>query len=214
MYEYGPLKIFWLGHAAFRISDTLTVYIDPYEIGGGPAADLVLITHDHFDHCSREDVKKISGPQTTIVAPPSCAKKLEGLGVEVVPIRRGDRLEVKGAMVEAIPAYNVHPARKNFHPQGRDYVGYILELSGVKVYHAGDTDLIPEMEDLEVDIALLPVSGTYEMDAEEAAKAVESIRPKVAIPMHYGSIVGSERDAEIFRERVRTCEVVVLRPED
>jgi len=214
LYEYGPLKIVWLGNAAFRISDTLTVYIDPYEIGGGPTADLVLITHDHYDHCSREDVKKISGSQTTIVAPPSCIKKLGSLGGERIPIKPGERLEVKGAIIEAIPAYNVHPARKNFHPREKDYVGYILELSGVRVYHAGDTDLIPEMEELEVDVALLPVSGTYVMDAEEAAKAAEIIRPKVAIPMHYGSVAGSKRDAEKFKDMVKACEVVILRPEN
>ncbi|HDM92416.1 MAG TPA: MBL fold metallo-hydrolase [Candidatus Korarchaeota archaeon] len=192
----------------------MTVYIDPYVIGGGPTADLVLITHDHYDHCSREDVKKISGSQTTIVAPPSCIKKLGSLGGERIPIKPGERLEVKGAIIEAIPAYNVHPARKNFHPREKDYVGYILELSGVRVYHAGDTDLIPEMEELEVDVALLPVSGTYVMDAEEAAKAAEIIRPKVAIPMHYGSVAGSKRDAEKFKDMVKACEVVILRPEN
>ncbi len=214
MYEIGPVKVSWLGHAAFRVSDSAVVYVDPYEIAGGRRADVVLITHDHFDHCSPEDVAKIASPETVIVAPAPCLKKLGGLPGRRAEVSPGTEVDVGGVKIRAIPAYNVRPERRKFHPREKGYVGYVFELDGVKVYHAGDTDLIPEMEGLEVDVALLPVSGTYVMDPEEAARAAEAIGPRVAIPMHYGSIVGSERDAQRFSELVSCCEVVVLRPED
>ncbi len=214
VYEIGPVKISWLGHAAFRVSDSAVIYVDPYEIAGGKRADLILITHDHFDHCSPEDAAKVADPGTRILGPLSCLKKLRSLPGEKIEVSPGREVEVIGVKVRAVPAYNVRPERKKFHPKDKGYVGYIFELDGVKIYHAGDTDFIPEMEGMEVDVALLPVSGTYVMDAEEAARAAAAIRPKVVIPMHYGSIVGSERDARRFSELVDSCEVIVLEPED
>ncbi len=187
-------KIVWLGHDGFRIDAEKTLYIDPYQIESGPKADLILVTHDHFDHCSPEDVQKVQKDDTVIVTEKDSAKKLKGR-VEVV--RPGDTATVQGIRVEAVPAYNND---KQFHPKANGWLGFIVEMEGLRIYHAGDTDFIPEMQDLKVDIALLPVSGTYVMTADEAVEAALAIQPALAIPMHYGAIVGGPSDAERFKE--------------
>ncbi|MBW1815624.1 MAG: MBL fold metallo-hydrolase [Deltaproteobacteria bacterium] len=190
-------KFKWLGHDGFLVETEKTIYFDPYEISGGPTADLVLISHDHFDHCSPEDVARVQGPDTVIVTESASAAKLSG---DVRVVKPGDSLDFGGITVEAVPSYNTD---KDFHPKANDWLGLIVEAEGVRVYHAGDSDFIPEMNemnDLKVDIALLPVSGTYVMTAEQAVEAALAIRPKLAIPMHYGAIVGSEQDAVRFKE--------------
>jgi len=170
---------------------------------GAPQADLILVTHDHYDHCSPEDVARISKADTVIVTIAAAAKKLKG---DVRVVEPGDSLTVKGIPIEVVPAYNVN---KKFHPRDAGHVGFIITVDGQRIYHTGDTDFIPEMKDLKVDVALLPVSGTYVMTADEAANAAKAINPKVAIPMHYGEIVGSREDAERFRE-LYEGEVVIL----
>jgi L-ascorbate metabolism protein UlaG (beta-lactamase superfamily) len=201
-------RIHWLGHDSFRLDGPPTVYIDPWQLSAAaPPADLILVTHEHYDHCSPEDVARISTPGTVVIAPPSAAKKLGG---ETQVLRRGERTTVAGVQVEAVPAYNVS---KRFHPKGADGVGYIVTIGGKRIYHTGDTDPVPEMEGLEVDILLLPVSGTYVADAEEAAEIVRLVNPTTAIPMHFGTIVGSLDDAERFRKLV-TCQVEILTPEE
>ncbi|MBW2283018.1 MAG: MBL fold metallo-hydrolase [Deltaproteobacteria bacterium] len=187
-------KFKWLGHDGFLVETEKTIYFDPYEIFGGPTADLVLISHDHFDHCSPEDVARVQGPDTVIVTESASAAKLSG---DVRVVKPGDSLDFGGITLEAVPSYNTD---KDFHPRANDWLGFIVEAEGVRVYHAGDSDFIPEMNDLKVDIALLPVSGTYVMTAEQAVEAALAIRPKLAIPMHYGAIVGSEQDAVRFKE--------------
>jgi len=187
-------KIQWLGHDSFRIDGAKTVYLDPFQIAGGPAADLILVSHDHFDHCSPEDIEKIRGPKTTIVTEKDSAKKLKG---DVRVMKPGDSLELGDVKIEALPAYNTD---KDFHPRKKGWLGFVVEMERVRIYHAGDTDLIPEMNDLKVDIALLPVSGTYVMTAEQAVKAALAIQPRLAIPMHYGAIVGDEQDAIRFKK--------------
>ena len=187
-------KIFWLGHDAFRIDAKKTIYIDPYELTSGPKADVILITHEHFDHCSPDDVEKIRSSETVIVTEKDSAKKLSG---DVRVIRPGDEVSVSNIHIKGVPAYNTD---KDFHPQKNGWLGFIIEVKDVKIYHAGDTDFIPEMKDFEVDIALLPVSGTYVMTADQAIKAALAIGPQTAIPMHYGAIVGGEDDAVTFKK--------------
>jgi len=216
-YEYQGVRITWLGHDGFRITtEDKTIYIDPYEIKGGPQADLILISHDHFDHLSLDDIKKISTEKTVIIAAENCRGKVKGVkSREIKYVKPGDRVEVDGITVEAVHAYNVNKFRSPgvvFHPREYNGVGFVVGVKGVRIYHAGDTDSIPEMQGLRPDVALIPVSGTYVMTAEEAAEATQRIEPKVAIPMHYGAIVGTEADAERFRSLAK-CEVVILQKE-
>jgi len=183
-----------LGHACFRIrGNDLTIYIDPFGLKEPDKADLVLITHSHHDHCSLKDIEKIKTEDTSIVVPENCP-----LGGNVLHMKPGDQISVKGIGIEGVPAYNID---KPFHPREKQNLGYIMTLEGKRIYHAGDTDFIPEMKAIHCDIALLPVSGTYVMNASEAGEAADTIRPSlVAIPMHYGSgIIGTPEDAEAFK---------------
>jgi len=193
-------NIHWLGHASFRIElDGLVVYIDPWQLGDCPKADIILITHEHQDHCSPDDVAKIQKADTVIVTIGAAAQKLKGQIEIVVP---GDSLDVKGVSIETVPAYNLTKFRSPgnpFHPKEAGHVGFIITLGGQRIYHTGDADVIPEMETIKTDIALLPVSGTYVMTAEEAVQAAEIIQPKVAIPMHIGRGIGSMDAAEEFK---------------
>jgi len=194
-------NITWLGHASFRIKGEKVVYIDPWKLKkGAEPADIILITHDHYDHLEPEDIQKIQKEGTIIVVTSDGAKKLEGT---IKTIKSGDTLTVEGIKIEAVPAYNIG---KKFHPKSSGWVGYIVTLGGQRIYHPGDTDLIPEMNNVKADVALLPVGGTYTMTAEEAALAANKIKPKVAVPMHYGTIVGSIADANKFKEK---CQVPV-----
>jgi L-ascorbate metabolism protein UlaG (beta-lactamase superfamily) len=175
-----------------------------------------LITHDHLDHCSPDDVKKVVSNKTIIVTTPACKAELSKANIrEIRTVKPGDKLRIDLVSIEAVPAYNLNKFRepgKVFHPKEDQKLGYIIEIDGVRVYHAGDTDAIPEMRGLRTDVALLPVSGTYVMTAEEAAEAASLVNPSLAIPMHYGAIVGSEKDAVRFKELAQ-CDVEILRPE-
>ncbi len=191
--------IHWLGHDSFRIEGSgMVIYIDPWQIPDGPAADLILITHDHFDHCSPEDVARIRTPKTVILTVAAAAAKLPQ---PVRVVHAGEKREVGDILIETVPAYNIDKFRAPgvvFHPKEAGNVGFILTVDERRIYHAGDTDLIPEMAGIVCDIAMLPISGTYVMTATEAAEAAGLIRPKLAIPMHYGSLVGSSDDARHF----------------
>jgi L-ascorbate metabolism protein UlaG (beta-lactamase superfamily) len=187
-------KMHWLGHDAIRIDAGLTIYFDPFQIESGPVADIIFISHDHYDHLSPEDLAKIQGPDTTIVTVESCRDKVQGTIKVVAP---GDSLVVKDIPVQVVASYNIN---KKFHPKENRWVGFIVEIDGVRIYHAGDTDMIEEMHDINTDIALLPVSGTYVMTAEEAVEAALVIKPALAIPMHYGVIVGDASDADRFKK--------------
>jgi L-ascorbate metabolism protein UlaG (beta-lactamase superfamily) len=199
-------KLAWLGHDGFRIDAAKTIYFDPYQISGGPKADLILISHDHFDHCSPDDVAKIQQQKTVIVTEKVAAKKFKG---DVRIVKPGDSVRVHDVKVEAVASYNVD---KEFHPKKNGWLGFIVEVEGVRVYHAGDTDFIPEMKEFKVDIALLPVSGTYVMTADQAIKAALAIKPKLAIPMHYGAIVGDQTDAEKFKKALEGKVDVLILP--
>jgi len=199
-------NITWLGHDGFLIKgDGKAIVIDPFQVKKCEPADVILVTHEHYDHCSPEDIQKVQEASTVIVTEADSAKKLSG---DVRVVQPGDKLTVSGIQIEAVPAYNTN---KNFHPKQNGWLGFVLTVDGVRIYHAGDTDLIPEMDSIKADIALLPVSGTYVMTAEEAVEAAKIIKPKLVIPMHYDSIVGSADDARRFCDALAgTCEVVVL----
>jgi L-ascorbate metabolism protein UlaG (beta-lactamase superfamily) len=199
----GNVDIRWLGHDSFKIVDVLekrVIYIDPFQLGNAEAADIILITHSHYDHCSIADLKKISTPKTVLLSPADCLSSFQGK-VEFrdsVIMAPGKRITMGNIHVEAIPAYNTN---KRFHPKDNEWVGYVIDINSKRIYHSGDTDFIPEMANLhKIDVALMPVSGTYVMNAEEAANALKTFKPKLAIPMHYGSIVGSKTDAETFKK--------------
>ena len=216
--DFNGVGFHWLGHDGYRIiASGKIIYIDPYHLSKAQQkkndADIVLISHNHYDHLSMNDLKHVVGKKTTIVAARECEEQLKTTGVaEVIAVSPGDKLDVQDIQVEVVAAYNTN---KMFHPKRDGKVGFVLTSNGMRIYHAGDTDDIPEMSTIQPDIALVPVSGTYVMTAEEAARAVnEKIKPKkLAIPMHYGSIVGSEKDAEIFKQLVGTCAVQILNRE-
>ncbi len=200
--------IHWLGHDTFKIVGEKVVYTDPFKLKKSDKADVILITHEHYDHCSPDDVRKIQTPQTVVVAPADCCAKLSG---NLRAVKAGDRIDADGIEVEVVPSYN---ANKKFHTKDRGWVGYIFKVRGQRIYLAGDTDLIPEMSAIRADVALLPVSGTYVMTAEEAVRAALEIRPGIAVPMHYGSIVGTKDDARRFAEGLKgKVEVVLLEEE-
>jgi len=184
----------WLGHDTFLLrAGGKIIYFDPFQLGPGlPPADIICISHAHRDHCSPADVLTIQQPSTLIVTETQAAAKLTG---NIMTLAPGERREVEGLTIETVPAYNTN---KQFHPQSNCWLGFILTVDGVRLYHAGDTDYIPEMKNIRADIALLPVSGTYVMTAEEAAQAAITIGPKIAVPMHYAAVVGTSDDAERF----------------
>ncbi len=199
-------KVKWLGHASFRIEgEKATVYIDPWKLKGSAPADVICITHSHFDHLSEEDVEKIRKPSTVIIGPADCGGEF---GEAFTEIAVGGSQSVGDVTVEAVPAYNTD---KDFHPKSSNWVGYIVTVDGVRIYHTGDTDVIPEMDDVSTDVALVPVGGTYTMTVGQAADAVEKINPKVAVPMHCGDIVGTLNDRETFKAACKTS-VVILDP--
>jgi len=201
-------KITWLGHASFRIDgSTSTVYIDPWKLQSAVPADVICITHSHYDHLSEADVARIRKPTTVIIGPADCKA---GFGDAFKTIAPGGNLAVGDITVEAVPAYNTD---KEFHPKAKKWVGYVVTVDGVRIYHTGDTDMIPEMASVKADVALIPVGGTYTMTVHQAAEAVKKISPKVAVPMHCGDIVGTLDDREAFR-KASNVPVVVLHPTD
>ena len=203
------VTITWIHHASFRITGAgRVIYIDPWKIPSAPGdADIVLVSHDHFDHCSAEDIEKVSGDNTVLAAPRDVVAKL-GFGQVITP---GDELRIDDTSIQAVYAYNIS---KDFHPRASGWIGAVITIDGKRIYYAGDTDLTPEMSHLtSIDLALLPVGGTYTLDAAEAARACDAIAPAAALPYHWGDIVGSADDARIFADSA-PCKVHVLQPGD
>lgn len=207
--KIGNIDLKWLGHAGFLIKNSKTIYIDPYKIPeDSEKADVIFITHSHYDHCSVEDLYKIVKEGTRIIMPADCQSKIARFEVPIKMhiIEQGQELGLFNGdvKVSAFPAYNID---KHFHPKEEEWFGYLIKMNGTLIYHAGDTDVIPEMQKLtgykqqdKEFVALLPVGGRFTMSAEEAAEAAKIIKPNLAIPMHYGSIIGSEDDAKEFKE--------------
>jgi L-ascorbate metabolism protein UlaG (beta-lactamase superfamily) len=197
-------SIEWMGHSGFHVTvGRAHVYIDPYRVpDGAPPADLILITHGHYDHFSPQDVEKLTKRDTWLVGPAAVAERVSG---QVHRIEPGEALEdelVRGIHISAVAAYNTSKRDADgrpFHPRDAGWVGYDVNVRGERLYHSGDTDVIPEMDSVTgVDVALLPVSGVYVMTAPEAAEAARRIQPRVAVPMHWGSHIGTEHDARTF----------------
>lgn len=205
--KIDDIKIKWMGHSGFLIQNSKIIYIDPYNIkDDSEKADLILITHSHYDHCSVADIKKIIKEGTKIFMTADCQSKIARFDVliKMEIIEPGQELVFGNVKISTLPAYNID---KPFHAKEEFWVGYLIKINDVFIYHAGDTDVIPEMQKLtgykqsdKKFIALLPVGGRLTMSAEEAAEAAKLIKPWLAIPMHYGSVVGSEDDAKEFKE--------------
>ena len=206
----------WLGHAGFRIRvGQSVVYIDPYRVQNGPPADLILITHGHYDHFSPRDLERLSTQQTVVLGPPVVAERVSGRVLSLAPGQIVEDELVRGVEVSTVAAYNTSkrdPDGNVFHPREAGWLGYDVNVRGQRLYHSGDTDVIPEMDRVTgVDVALLPVSGTYVMTADEAAEAARRIQPRVAIPMHWGEHIGTRADAEAFAE-LAPVDVEILEP--
>lgn len=201
----------WFRQSAMRYAgDGLTLYIDPWGTGLEDApADLILITHAHDDHLQPSEIERLSGTDTKVVAPRDVAKELSG---DVTAVAPGESHEVAGVRFETVPAYNVVEERLDMHPKANAWVGYVIELDGRSYYHAGDTDALAELESLSTDVAMVPIGGTYTMDAREAAGLVRAMRPQLAVPMHYGFVVGSPADADRFEKEAAPVRVEMLKP--
>ncbi len=200
-------SVVWLGHAGFRIeADGVTLYIDPYRVpAGAPKADAILVTHGHYDHFSSQDVERLSHDGTWLVAPAAVAERATGRVVSIAPGEVVELEHVQGVDVAAVAAYNTSKRDSDgraFHPREAGWVGFDVNVRGERLYHSGDTDVIPEMDAVVgVDVALLPVCGTYVMTAAEAVEAARRIQPRVAVPMHWGGHLGTRADAQAFAER-------------
>ena len=208
-----------IAHDTFRIAGSKVIYTDPFKVTKRDEADIVLLSHEHFDHLSLEDLEKVISPGTTIVASPLCKDGLKKVKVkEMRFLNPGEKFTVgtppSGEVeIEAVPAYNLNKFRepgKVFHPKGEKRLGFVFKMDGTTIYFSGDADFIPEMKSIRCDIALLPVSGTYVMSAEEAAEAAAAVNPKIAVPMHYGAIIGSDADAQKFKSLVKNCQVEIV----
>ena len=188
-----------LCHSSIRINKEKTIYIDPFKIDRNyNDADIVFITHDHYDHYSEEDIDKVINENTTIIIPEELLTKLLKKGINknaIITVEPNEKYVVQGIKFETIPAYNTN---KTFHPKENGWVGYIIIINGIRYYIAGDTDITEENKQVKCDVAFVPVGGTYTMDFKEAASLINEIKSKIAIPIHYGSIVGTEQDAIDF----------------
>ena len=188
-----------LYHSSIRINKEKTIYIDPFKIDKNyNDADIVFITHDHYDHYSEEDIDKVINENTTIIIPDELLTKLLRKGINknaIITVEPNKNYMVQGIKFETISAYNTN---KTFHPKENGWVGYIIIINGIRYYIAGDTDITEENKQVKCDVAFVPVGGTYTMDFKEAAQLINEIQPKIAVPIHYGSVVGTKQDATDF----------------
>lgn len=202
-FKYGNIEITPLGHASVMVNGSRTLYFDPFVLPADPKkADAIFISHGHYDHCDPKQVARISGPNTLIFAPSTCASKLNG---NVRTVSAGDSFSEAGLDIDVVPAYN--PA-KPYHPKGSG-VGFVVSMDNVSIYQAGDTDLIPEMKGIKADVALLPIGGTYTMDVQAAAKAALAIKPKLVVPIHYNYVEGTKADPSELKRLLSNASIDV-----
>lgn len=206
MFDHDPFSnVRVLTHSAIRMESEYgaVLYFDPYDLAEEfHDADVIAITHTHYDHFSPEDIKKVAKEDTLIVAPETCAKEVAQIGLPLITLASGEATAVKGNVIHAVPAYNVEPERLGFHPQENGWLGYQVVMDDLTYYIAGDTDQNPDNETLRCDVALVPIGGTYTMDPKQAAEFVNKIRPRIVIPTHYGTAVGTKEDVEAFEPLV------------
>lgn len=202
-----------LCHSSIKIKKEKVIYIDPFKIDKNyNDADIIFITHDHYDHYSEDDIDKVKKNDTVIVAPEELLTKLLRKGFRqdyIITVTPDEQDMVEGIKFETVPAYNTD---KQFHPKENEWVGYIIELNGYRYYIAGDTDITEENKKVKCDVAFVPVGGTYTMDFKEAAFLINEIKPKIAVPIHYGSVVGTKQDAEDFKRLLHPeikCEILM-----
>ncbi len=205
--------LFWIGHASFYIkTDNGTIFIDPFNIGSAirEKADLILITHAHYDHCNKQDVMKVMKPDTEIICAPGCFK--DGDFKNFMVAEPGFRDKFRGTQISAVPAYNTAKERLAFHPKENRWIGWIVDVNGFNIYHAGDTDFINEMKSLKnIGASLLPIGGTYVMTVDEAIEAAKAINAQHAVPMHYKQLLGKDGSAaaeEKFRKGLKNALVM------
>lgn len=202
-----------LCHSSIKINKEKMIYIDPFKIVKNyNDADIIMITHDHYDHYSEEDIDKVKKENTIIIAPEGLLTKLLKKGFNknyIITVVPNKKYMVEGIKIETLPAYNIN---KTFHPKENKWVGYIIEIKGIKYYIAGDTDITLENKKIKCDVAFVPVGGTYTMNSGEAAGLVNEIKPKIAVPIHYGSIVGTKQEAIDFSKLLNPqikCEILI-----
>lgn len=205
-------NIEWLGHSTIKMKNSeKTIYIDPYNIKNEyNDADIIFITHNHYDHFSEEDIKKVKKDNTIIIITEDIYQKsieLRFAETNIIMVKPNENYQIGNIKFTTIPSYNIN---KKFHPKGNNWVGYIIEINNVKYYIAGDTDITNENKKVKCDVAFLPIGGTYTMNFEEAAKLANTIEPKVVVPIHYGLIVGTIKDAENFKQQIKETVKCIL----
>ena len=214
-------NIRWFGHASFAVTDSITnnkiYFIDPFELpeSNSDKADLIFITHAHHDHLSLGDIDHILKPETTVIATPDSLSELKIPDGQKFPVGPDNFYTVKSVPFETVPAYNIVPERLNFHPRANNWVGYIITVNNQKIYHSGDTDFVPEMKELaskNLDVAMIPIGGTYTMDVFEAIEAANAIAAKITIPMHYRRLLGDkyQESEQKLKQGVTSSKVIIL----
>jgi len=205
-------RIEWLGQSTVKISTgDIIIYVDPYLIDHSVKADYVFITHGHYDHLSLDDLKKVCNRETQIFAPYDCIPKLSEAGYSRIRgVTPGENEDLDQFKFETVPAYNV--IKTTYHPKGNKWLGYVFVIEGTRIYHAGDTERIPEMKEINCDIALLPLGQTYTMNnVEDAVSSALDVNAKIAIPIHYGLYEGTEEDAFKFKELLKDRVEVIIK---
>lgn len=221
MVDFENVRVFTQSAIRIQSESGIVIYLDPFHLTDDEAAhdaDIVLITHAHYDHCSPDDIARVAGKHTTLVAPKSMEPEVSGIADAIGAtglhfMQAGEHLELQGIAIDAVGAYNVEPERLGMHTRANGWLGYVLTVDGVRYYAAGDTDQNPDNEHVVCDVAFVPIGGTYTCDANQAAAFVNTLRPRAVVPIHYGSIVGSMSDFDVFAAEVAPATEVVRKLE-